>query len=204
MKKSDEFFLKNKPKFIIGAVKIEQIPVINIPEFAFVGRSNVGKSSLINAITKSDIAITSKTPGRTKQLNFFNIAEKMNFVDMPGYGYAKANKKEIENWTDLMIKYLLGRDNLKRLFLLIDSRRGIKDNDLEIMKILDDCAVLYQVVLTKSDEVGKQELEKILKDIKGDSINHTAMLEDVVVTSSDSGYGITDIRDIIYDIVIKR
>lgn len=201
MKKSDEFFANNKPKFIIGAVKLEQIPDLRLPEFAFAGRSNVGKSSLINAITKSDIAITSKTPGRTKQLNFFDIAQKMFIVDMPGYGYAKANKKEIENWTDLIIKYLLGRVNLKRVFLLIDSRRGIMDNDLEVMKVLNDCGVLYQIVLTKCDEIKPKALEFLIKQIKDDSVKHTAMFPEIIATSSNQNIGLTDLRDTIYDLV---
>lgn len=201
MKKSDEFFANNKPKFIIGAVKLEQIPDLRLPEFAFAGRSNVGKSSLINAITKSDIAITSKTPGRTKQLNFFDIAQKMFIVDMPGYGYAKANKKEIENWTDLIIKYLLGRVSLKRVFLLIDSRRGIMDNDLEVMKVLNDCGVLYQIVLTKCDEIKPKALEFLIKQIKDDSVKHTAMFPEIIATSSNQNIGLTDLRDTIYDLV---
>lgn len=201
MKKSDEFFANNKPKFIIGAVKLEQIPDLRLPEFAFAGRSNVGKSSLINAITKSDIAITSKTPGRTKQLNFFDIAQKMFIVDMPGYGYAKANKKEIENWTELIIRYLLGRVNLKRVFLLIDSRRGIMDNDLEVMKVLNDCGVLYQIVLTKCDEIKPKALEFLIKQIKDDSVKHTAMFPEIIATSSNQNIGLTDLRDTIYDLV---
>lgn len=201
MNKVEEFFLKNKPTFLVGAVKVEQLPIKNIPEIAFVGRSNVGKSSLINAITKSNIAITSKTPGRTKQLNFFNIADKINFVDMPGYGYAKANKKDIENWNELIFKYLLGRHNLKKLFLLIDSRRGLKDNDLEVMKVLDNYAVLYQIVLTKIDEVKKEELENVLASIKKDSIKHTAMLEDVLCCSSKNNIGLNEIRENIYNMI---
>lgn len=201
MKKSEEFFLKNKPIFKVGAVKVEQLPDPKLPEFAFIGRSNVGKSSLINAITKSNIAITSKTPGRTKQLNFFNISEKLFFVDMPGYGYAKANKKEIENWNDLIIKYLLGRTTLKRTFLLIDSRRGIMPNDLEIMQVLNDCGVLYQIILTKVDEIKPKELECLIEKIKKDSTNHTALFPEILISSSARNDGIDEIRDVIYDLI---
>ena len=201
MNKIEEFFLKNKPKFLVGAVNIDQLPIKNIPEVAFVGRSNVGKSSLINAITRSDIAIASKTPGRTRQLNFFNIADKINFVDMPGYGFAKASKKDIENWNELIFKYLLGRVHLKRLFLLIDSRRGIKDNDLEVMKVLDNYAVLYQVVLTKTDEVKKEELEKVLNNTKKESIKHVAMLEEVLTCSSKNNVGLDKLRENIYNLM---
>lgn len=201
MKKSEEFFTKNKPVFKVGAVKVEQLPDAKLPEFAFIGRSNVGKSSLINALTKSDIAITSKTPGRTKQLNFFNIADKLYFVDMPGYGYAKANKKEIENWNDLIIKYLLGRTSLKRAFLLIDSRRGIMQNDLQIMQVLNDCGVLYQIILTKVDEIKQKELDFLIDKIKKDSINHTALFPDILISSSNKNVGLNEIRDTIYDLI---
>lgn len=201
MNKVEEFFLKNKPTFLIGAVNIEQLPIKNIPEIAFVGRSNVGKSSLINAITRSDIAITSKMPGRTRQLNFFNIADKINFVDMPGYGFAKASKKDIENWNELIFKYLLGRVHLKRLFLLIDSRRGIKDNDLEVMKVLDNYAVLYQIVLTKIDEIKKEELEKVLNNTKKESIKHVAMLDKVLTCSSKNNIGLDKLRENIYNLI---
>lgn len=201
MNKIEEFFLRNKPKFLIGAANIEQLPIENIKEIAFVGRSNVGKSSLINAITRSNIAITSKTPGRTKQLNFFNIIDKINFVDMPGYGFAKASKKDVENWNELIFKYLLGRTQLQRLFLLVDSRRGLRDNDLEIMKILDNYAVLYQIVLTKIDEIKKEEFEKVLNSIKIKSNEHVAMLEEILFCSSKNNIGLNRLREIIYDII---
>ena len=201
MKKSEEFFTKNKPVFKVGAVKIEQLPDAKLPEFAFIGRSNVGKSSLINAITKSNIAITSKTPGRTKQLNFFNIAEKLFFVDMHGYGFAKANKKEIENWNDLIIIDLLGRTTLKRTFLLIDSRRGIMPNDLEVMQVLNDCGVLYQIILTKIDEIKQKELDILIEKIKKESIKHTALFPEILTSSSSKNNGINEIRDVIYDLI---
>ncbi|MDR2526653.1 MAG: ribosome biogenesis GTP-binding protein YihA/YsxC, partial [Rickettsiales bacterium] len=121
----NDFFKNNKPIFITGVAKEENLPNSILPEFAFIGRSNVGKSSLINAITNSKIAIISKTPGRTKELNFFQIANKLTLVDMPGFGYAKSSKKDVENWNDLIIKYLLYRKNLKRAFLLIDGRLGV-------------------------------------------------------------------------------
>jgi len=201
MKKFDEFFVKNKAEFKIGAVRVTDIPLTHISEIAFVGRSNVGKSSLINAILNQKIAVTSKTPGRTRQLNFFNIADKINFVDMPGYGYAKAPKKEVKNWNDLIFKYLQGRPNLKRLFLLIDGRREIGDNDIEVMKTLNKIGVSYQIVLTKSDQVKKQELEKAIQSIENISTEHVAMFSEILVSSAEKGYGISELRSVIYDLI---
>ena len=139
---AEEYFKKNKPIFKVGALKVSDLPLNSIKEVAFIGRSNVGKSSLINAITNTNIAITSKTPGRTKQLNFFQTGDKLTIVDMPGYGYAKASKKEVENWNKLIFDYLLQRKNLQRVFLLIDSRHSLKDSDEEMMEILDKSGIL--------------------------------------------------------------
>jgi len=201
MKKSDEFFINNKTTFLLGAVKLDDIPVKRTPEVAFIGRSNVGKSSLINAITNEKIAITSKLPGRTKQLNFFTVDDKINIVDLPGYGYAKVGKQQVENWTELMFKYFLGRVNLRKLFLLIDSRHGFKKNDEDIMSILDKSGVLYQVILTKTDKINKQEFEKVKKSIMAVANKHTAMFPEIISTSSSKGYGIDEIREVIYDLI---
>ena len=153
-------FFKNCT-FVKGVANIDGLEISNLPEVAFLGRSNVGKSSLLNAVTKrSKLAHTSKTPGRTQELNFFSVAiEKpvMNIVDMPGYGFARASKKKIREWSNLSKFYLQNRSNLRRVFLLIDSRHNIKDSDKEIMSMLDECAVSYQIVLTKIDKIINEE-----------------------------------------------
>ncbi len=202
MNKIEDFFIKNKPIFLLGAVSSEQFPKKNIPEIAFLGKSNVGKSSLINAVTKSNIAITSKTPGRTKQLNFFNIANKITFVDMPGYGFAKANKNDIINWNRLIINYLSNRCNLRRVFLLIDSRRGLKENDFDAIYLLDQCSVPYQIILTKTDEINKTELEEVYNSVKNESKNHAAMLDDILKCSSKKSFGLDKVREEIYNFIL--
>jgi len=202
MNKLEKFF-KSGCKFIAGANSIDSIPQSRLPEIGFVGKSNVGKSSLINALVDQRIALTSKTPGRTKQLNFFNLADKIVFVDMPGYGYAKASKGAIENWENLIFEYLRGRQNLQRIFLLIDSRRGLKDNDIEVMKILDEYGINYQIVLTKSDEVKSQDISSVIEHINSISKKHTALHPNVLVTSSDKKTGIMDVRDEIVSFISK-
>lgn len=195
MNKFDEFFIKNPPVFKIGATKYEDIPENKISELAFIGRSNVGKSSIINAITNSKIAIVSKTPGRTKQLNFFQISNDITIVDMPGYGYAKAGRIEVENWNELIFQYLLKRKNLKRVFLLIDSRHGVKDNDEEMMKILDQSGILYQIILTKIDEI-KPDIANIrAENIKLIFNKHAALYGEVLMASSKYDLGISLIRE---------
>lgn len=198
--KYNDFFLKNPPVFKIGALKESDLPINNIDEFAFIGRSNVGKSSLINALTNSKTAIVSKTPGRTKQLNFFQIGDRLTIVDMPGYGYAKASKKEVENWNELIFDYLLKRKNLKRVFLLIDSRHSIKDNDEEMMNILDTSGILYQIILTKIDEIKPQELSIKAENINSIFKKHTALYGEVLMASSKENLGIEQIREVIYDL----
>ncbi|HSQ97440.1 MAG TPA: ribosome biogenesis GTP-binding protein YihA/YsxC [Rickettsiales bacterium] len=200
MNKPNEFFLKNPPVFKIGATKEEDLPLNKIKEVAFIGRSNVGKSSLINAITNSKIAIVSKTPGRTKQINFFQVGDKITIVDMPGYGYAKAEKKEVENWNNLIFKYLLNRVNLKRVFLLIDSRHLIKSNDEEMMDILDKSGILYQIILTKIDEINPKELELKVKSLEKIFKKHPALFGEVLYASAENNLGISQIRDIIYNL----
>lgn len=200
MNKANEFFLKNSPVFKIGATKEEDLPINKLKEVAFIGRSNVGKSSLINAITNSKIAIVSKTPGRTKQINFFQISDKLTIVDMPGYGYAKAGKKEVKNWNSLIFKYLLSRVNLKRAFLLIDSRHLIKENDEEMMSILDQSGILYQIVLTKIDEINPKQLAANIQSLKEIFLKHPALFGEILYASSQNNLGIKELREIIYDL----
>lgn len=201
MNKIDEFFIKNPPVFKAGAISEKDLPINNIKEIAFIGRSNVGKSSLINAITNSKIAIVSKTPGRTKQLNFFQIKDKLTIVDMPGYGYAKASRNEVENWNNLIFNYLLSRRNLERVFLLIDSRHGLKENDEEMMNILDSRGILYQIILTKIDEIKPTELQVKVENMNDTFKKHPALFNEVLFASSKENLGISQIREKIFDIV---
>lgn len=182
-------------EFKAGATTLEAIPDSDVREIAFAGLSNVGKSSIINALTgRTTLAKTSQTPGRTRQLNFFLLRENLTLVDLPGYGYAKASKSDIKKWTKLTVQYLKGRPNLQRVCLLIDSRRGVKDSDREIMDLLDESAVNYQIVLTKTDKVKKSDVEKIISAIKAESYKHTALHPEVIATSSRDNIGIDILR----------
>ncbi len=148
--------------FMLSGVSLDALPPADLSEVCFAGRSNVGKSSLINALTNQNgLARASNTPGRTRELNYFSADERIRLVDLPGYGYARASKTDIERWTKLTRAYLAGRAALRRVFLLIDSRHGLKPGDLEIMAILDETAVTYQLILTKIDKIKKTELEKV-------------------------------------------
>src|SRR5690242_20212726 len=163
--------------FVKGVVRIDDLPRDGRPEIAFAGRSNVGKSSLINALTgRTSLARVSDTPGRTRELNFFALGKDGAFflVDMPGYGYARAAKAQVKGWTRLIGDYLKGRRELKRVFLLIDARHGIKPNDKETMKLLDEAAVSYQVVLTKADKPKAAELSAIQAKVGSDLAKHAA------------------------------
>lgn len=144
---------------MLGVTRIEALPPADVPEIAFAGRSNVGKSSLLNALTgRKSLARTSNTPGRTRELNFFSLTTGLRLVDLPGYGYARVSRTEVDAWTELLKAYLAGRPNLKRVLLMIDSRHGLKPSDLEMMDLFDEAAVVYQIVLTKVDKLssGKQ------------------------------------------------
>jgi len=150
--------------FMLSVVKLSALPPPDMPEVCFAGRSNVGKSSLINALTgRKGLARASNTPGRTRELNYFNVDERIRVVDLPGYGYAKASKTDIAKWTELTRAFLRGRAPLRRVFVLIDSRHGLKDSDIDIMEMLDEAAVTYQLILTKVDKLKKGELEKVMK-----------------------------------------
>ncbi len=185
--------------FLMGAVSLNTLPGADRPEVAFAGRSNVGKSSLVNALTgRNTLARTSNTPGRTQELNFFTIGEQMEqpgfLVDLPGYGYAKIERKKVEAWTRLVKDYLRGRPNLRRIMLLIDSRHGLKENDREIMKMLDDAAVNYQIVLTKLDKLKVVEREKAIQKAQSDAKKFIACHPIVLATSSEKGWGLEEVR----------
>src|SRR4029079_3490523 len=183
--------------FVKGVVRIDDLPRDGRPEIAFAGRSNVGKSSLINALTgRTSLVRVSVTPGRTRELNFFTLGKDAEFylVDMPGYGYAEAPKSQVKGWTRLIGDYLKGRRELKRVFLLIDARHGIKPNDRETMKLLDTAAVSYQAVLTKSDKPKASELEAITAKVRAELAKRPAAFPQVIVTSARMGSGIKELR----------
>ncbi|MEX0922367.1 MAG: ribosome biogenesis GTP-binding protein YihA/YsxC [Rhodovibrionaceae bacterium] len=181
--------------YILSAMKIDQLPEPALPEVAFAGRSNVGKSSLVNALTgRKTLARTSNTPGRTRQLNFFDLGSRLMLVDLPGYGYAKAPRKEAQAWTRLTRDYLKGRANLRRVCLLIDGRHGLKPPDREVMQEFDEAAVSYQLVLTKCDKVKPQELEERLAAIAAELAKHVAAHPEILATSSVKGEGIELLR----------
>ena len=179
--------------FIAAAQNLTALPPISLPEIAFAGRSNVGKSSLVNALTgRTTLARTSQTPGRTRQLIFFSLASRLQLVDLPGYGYAKASKTDIKAWTKLTRKFLVGRQSLQRMLLLIDSRRGIGQADKEMMKLMDDSAVSWAVVLTKVDKIKSEQLQKISDKIQQEISRHVAAFPHIWTTSSQNGAGIIE------------
>jgi len=185
----------NETRFMMGVVKLEQLPEIFDTEVAFAGRSNVGKSSLLNALTGcKDIARTSNTPGRTRELNYFLITDDVAIVDMPGYGYAKASKSLVSGWQRLVKKYLNGRPGLRRVFVLIDARHGIKNTDLPTLDMLDTTAVNYQIVLTKADKILAKEREKVLKETIELISKRPAAHPHVHLTSSAKNIGIEELR----------
>ena len=192
-----EALFKGPCTFVKGVVNIDGLPQDGRPEVAFAGRSNVGKSSLINALTgRTSLARVSVTPGRTRELNFFTLGKDavLYLVDMPGYGYARASKSEIKGWTRLIRDYLKGRRELKRVFLLIDARHGIKPNDEETMTAMDEAAVSYQVVLTKADKPKAAELEAIKAKVAEKLAKHPAAYPQVLTTSARLGSGIPELR----------
>jgi GTP-binding protein len=181
--------------FVLGAATVEGLPPGGRPEIAFAGRSNVGKSSLLNALLgRRSLARVSNTPGRTRELNYFAVGESLYVVDMPGYGYAKAPKALVKGWTQLIHDYLRGRPQLKRVMLLIDSRHGLKASDREIMTLLDKAAVSYQAVLTKADKPKSGDLTQILRETGDELKKHPAAHPVVLATSAVEGLGIEELR----------
>ncbi|UOA30843.1 putative GTP-binding protein EngB [Sulfitobacter sp. DSM 110093] len=188
--------------FVKGVVAMNGLPPPDRMEVCFAGRSNVGKSTLINALTgMKALARASNTPGRTQEINFFTAGEEHYLVDLPGYGYANAPLPVVEKWQRLLKQYLSGRQTLRRAFVLIDARHGVKKVDNEIMSLLDSSAVTFQVVLTKADKVKEAEREKILTQVKDALSKHPAAYPEIVVTSSEKGWGIPTLRAIIATLV---
>ncbi|MFK7836002.1 MAG: ribosome biogenesis GTP-binding protein YihA/YsxC [Sulfitobacter sp.] len=184
--------------FVKGVVAMSGLPEPDRMEVCFAGRSNVGKSSLINALTgMKALARASNTPGRTQEINFFTAGEAHYLVDLPGYGYANAPIPVVEKWQRLLKQYLSGRQTLRRAFVLIDARHGVKAVDEEILSLLDSAAVTFQVVLTKADKVKEKERAKVLDQVRAAMAKHPAAFPEIVVTSSEKGWGIPTLRAII-------
>lgn len=179
-------------KFVGGFDTVKSLPKTQFAEYAFVGRSNVGKSSLINAIVGENVARTSNTPGRTQTLNLFNIDDRVMIVDLPGYGYAKISKTDALRWLERLEEYLTTRRQLKRLFVLIDSRIGPRDSDLELMDFCDENAIQYQIVYTKKDKRTREENQITIKHT-----DHGAMVAEILETSAEKKTGIESLRKVI-------
>ena len=181
--------------FVWGATSAENLPPQQLSEVAFVGRSNAGKSSLVNALTgRKSLARTSQTPGATRQINFFNLAGRLMLADLPGYGFAKRSKAEANSWQEMIFAYLRRRARLRRVLLLIDARRGVMDSDREVMALLDRAAVSYLLVLTKADELKASERGPAMASAGTEAAKHTAALAGIQLTSALKGDGIPELR----------
>lgn len=182
--------------FVLGAAALTQLPEADRPEIAFAGRSNVGKSSLINGLlNRKNLARASSEPGRTRELNYFDLGEgRLWLVDLPGFGYAKVSRTQAQEWQRLTLRYLRGRVNLRRVFLLVDSRRGLMDTDHEVMDMLDAAAVTYQIVLTKADKVKMSEIEKTREKTELALKKRPAAHPVIRSTSSEKGWGLPELR----------
>lgn len=181
--------------FMRGVVKMDGLPPADRPEIAFAGRSNVGKSSLVNALTgRKTLARVSNTPGRTRELNFFELAGAANLADLPGYGYARTQRKLVDQWTKVIFQYLRGRATLKRVMLLVDARHGLKPFDLQAMEALDEAAVSYQIVLTKVDKLKTAELGEVITRTAEKAARHPAAHPVICPTSAETGLGIAHLR----------
>lgn len=187
--------LNGSATFRMGVAKLDQLPPMRNIEVAFAGRSNVGKSTLLNALTGvNGLARTSNTPGRTRELNFFDVGPNLSLVDMPGYGYAKASKKDVKQWQSVLRGYLRGRVGLTRAFVLIDARHGVMTPDIEMFEMLDDAAVAYQLVITKSDKIKQSELESLTAETLTAIKKRAAAYPTIHITSAEKAYGIDDLR----------
>jgi GTP-binding protein len=192
-------------EFLKSAPGLQFLPDADVPEIAFAGRSNVGKSSLLNALTnRKGLARTSNTPGRTQELNFFDVGQplQLRLVDMPGYGFAEAPRDMVKRWKHLVNDYLRGRSVLKRALVLVDSRHGLKDVDREMMRMLDDAAVSYHIALTKGDKVKPSALGAVYEKVMLEAAKHPAAHPSIFTTSSETGSGIAELRTAVYEAAI--
>jgi len=197
VKKGEKLF-RQECIFVAGAQRLVDIPPMDLPEVAFAGRSNVGKSSLINALTgRKALARASATPGRTQQINFFKLGDSMQLVDLPGYGYAAASKTKVEHWNAVVQGYLKNRQALKRVFVLIDARHGIMAADQETMEMLDKASVPYVCILTKADKTRPADLAVLVEKVEAELDQYKCAFPKIYVTSSSSGGGIATLRAIL-------
>jgi GTP-binding protein len=203
--KTGEWLFAQRCDFVAASSRVDNLPLESLGEVAFAGRSNVGKSSLINALTNQlKLARTSNTPGRTQEINFFSLSNHGLLVDLPGYGYAAASKEKILNWNHLIHAYLKGRTTLRRVYVLVDSRHGLKPTDEEIFDLLDKSAVSYQVILTKADKLKPSEISLVQEQTLEKLTKHVAAHPEIIVTSSEVKLGIPELRAEIAALFLKE